>query len=166
MSAPTLLCEWSQPADWVLASCQGLQSNENVGALACVSVYRTQRERPAVYEITGYYIRKSASSLLTLADGQGKGEGSEQEKYPLGIYTYTFFLPVFIKNKRISVVAKGEERLCPSGSDHVLVRCSNSCRWSGSLFWVSSCSHLEVCVLGEKGRLEEICLLNLTAVIC
>lgn len=97
-------------------------------ALLCVCVYRTQRERPAVQEITGYYIRKSASSLLIWADGQGKGNGLLGQEKILLTHTYIHMLFSLLSlNTYICVVAICERELfCSSGSDHVPSGSSNS----------------------------------------
>lgn len=70
--------------------------------------------------------------LLTWADGQAKEESLEKDTLLIHKHTHTFPLAFFKKNKnkktnkekpRLIVLQQNErELLCPSGSDHVLVK--------------------------------------------
>lgn len=126
MSAPTLLCEWSQPADWVLASCQGLQSNENVRALACKCIQNTKGK---ACSLGNHRLLYKEACVISAYLGWWTRERLRARKIPFWhTHTHThahFFLAVF--KKTIFVLWQYEQALlCCSGSDRVPSGSSNS----------------------------------------
>lgn len=166
MSAPTLLCEWNQPADWVLASCQWLQSNENMCTPVCMCIQNTKgkacslgnhrllyKEVCVISAYLGWWTRKRGRLIRA------------RKRSFWHTHTYTHFLLAVFK-KKLCCSNMWKSFSVPVVVTMFLVEVVTLGRWSSLFSISSSCPHLEVCLFEEEGWLEEKCLLDLTAVIC
>lgn len=167
MSAPTLLCEWNQPADWVLASCQWLQSNENMCTPVCMCIQNTKGKACSLGNHRLLYKEVCVISAHLGWWTRKRGRLIRARKRSFW-HTYIHTLFSLLSSKKQKHICCGNMResfSVPVVVTMFLVEVVTLGRWS-SFSVSSSCPHLEVCLFEEEGWLEEKCLLDLTAVIC